>query len=43
MLQIANILEITGELKDNKMHGQGTFTYEDGTTDKGEWRYVYIS
>ena len=26
-----------GEYKDNKMHGQGTFTDADGTIEKGLW------
>jgi hypothetical protein len=33
-----------GEFKDSKPHGQGTFTYADGTIEKGIWKYgEYIS
>lgn len=27
-----------GEWKDDKMHGRGTFTFEDGTIADGEFR-----
>ncbi len=27
-----------GEWKRNAMHGQGTYTYSDGTVEKGLWR-----
>ena len=28
-----------GEWKDNKNHGQGTFTFPDGRKFEGEWKY----
>ncbi len=27
-----------GEWKDDKFHGQGTYTYADGTVEQGTWR-----
>mgnify|MGYP006095949769 CR=1 FL=1 len=27
-----------GEHRDGEMHGQGTYTYADGTTERGIWK-----
>ena len=33
----ANGDKYVGEYKDDKRHGQGTFTFADGTVEKGIW------
>jgi len=34
----ANGDKYVGEFKNNVMHGQGTYTYADGTTERGIWK-----